>query len=67
VALFFADCFSAFSVAISPDRPFRDDREHTRAGGTVIRLGLILLAPLIFDETIPSASSITDPVSHGSI
>ena len=28
-------------------------------GGTVVRLGLILLFPLIFDETISSALSIT--------
>jgi len=37
----FADCFSVFSFAISPDRPVFDDREDTRVGGTVVRFGLI--------------------------
>jgi len=32
--LLFADCFSFFFPAISPDRPERDDREDTRVGGS---------------------------------
>ena len=54
--LLFADCFSVFSFAISPDRPVRADREDTRVGGSVVRLGLISLPPLIFDETISSVA-----------
>ena len=46
--------FSVFSLAISPDRPVRADREDTRVGGSVLRLGPSSLSPSIFVETISS-------------
>jgi len=63
-----ADCFFVFSLAISPFRPEEDDRECSRVGGSVLRLGLIVDAlHRILLETIASGLSIVRDADHGSI